>query len=89
MEFKLKIYEYTEDGLFAEVVDEEGNRVCIGEGDNPYSALEDACLEFAEMLKECSERENSRILEIFEKKLNNTEEVRYSLDEVKKMLKNE
>lgn len=87
MEFKIRIFESTVDGLFAEVLDKDGMRVCIGAGDNPYSTLEDACLEFAEILKTCSEMENARILKMLEERLDNNEEVKYSLDEIKKIVK--
>lgn len=87
MEFKIRIFKSTEDGLFAEVVDEDGKRVCIGEGDNPYSTLEDACMEFAEILRDCSERENARLLKMLEERAYDDDGVRYSLDEVKKMIK--
>lgn len=87
MEFKIKLLENTKDGLFAEVISEDGQSICMGEGDNPYSALEDACMEFAEILRDCSERENDRILKMIEERTYNDDGIRYSLDEVKNMIK--
>ena len=70
MEFKIRVMEQTEDGLFSEVLDENGNTICIGEGINPYSALEDACLVFADILKDYSQQEEERILKIIRERLN-------------------
>lgn len=70
MEFKIRVMEQTEDGLFSEVLDEDGNTICIGEGINPYMALEDACLVFADILKDYSQQEEERILKIIRERLN-------------------
>ena len=70
MEFKIRIMEQTEDGLFSEVLDENGNTICIGEGINPYSDVEDACLLFADILKDYSQQEEERILKIIRERLN-------------------
>lgn len=83
MEFKIRIMEQTEDGLFSEVLDEHGNRVCIGEGINPYSALEDACLVFADILKDFSRNEEKNISRIIKERFNIDNGEKYSIDKVK------
>ena len=40
MEFKIKVFQ-NDEGIFAKVETEKGEEVCIGDGDNPYSAVKD------------------------------------------------
>ena len=87
MEFKIRIMEQTEDGLFSEVLDEQGNRICIGEGINPYSALEDACLIFADILKDYSQKEEENISRIIKERFNIDNGERYSFSEAREGFK--
>lgn len=86
MEFKIRVLEQTSEGLFAEVVDEKGNRICLGDGINPYAALEDACLVFADILKDCSEREEQSIARMISERYFNSDEEKISLRKAMDMI---
>lgn len=86
MEFKIRVLEQTEEGLFAEVLDEKGNRICLGDGINPYAALEDACLVFADILKDCSEREEQSIARMISERCSSSDEEKFSIRKAIDML---
>lgn len=84
MEFKIKIFQ-EEEGVFAEVVSEDGTQICVADGDSPYLAAREACLVFADILSIMEENENRKIASIIQERINTDDGVRYSIDDVKNM----
>lgn len=84
MEFKIKVFQDNE-GIFAEVLTEKDEQVCVGEGDSPYLAVKEACIVLADIMDIAEEEENKEIAKIIAER-NEDDGVRYSIEDVKNML---
>lgn len=84
MEFKINVFQ-NEEGIFAEVLSESGNQICIADGDSPYLATKEVCSAFSDILDIMEEDENKEISNIIKQRVSNDDGVRYSLDDVKNM----
>lgn len=85
MEFKIKVFQ-NEEGIFAEVLNENGDNICTGDGNNPYEAIRDVCFVFADIMSIAEEDENKSILNTIKERQENDDGVRYSVEDVKKMM---
>lgn len=50
MEFRIKTYNDSK-GVYAEVIDEKGDCICIGEGNTHSKSVQVACLALSEILE--------------------------------------
>lgn len=67
MEYKIKTHK-NEEGFFAEIINENGENICTGEGSNELESIREVCLGFADIIdkfqKEYYEIKNRLIDEI-------------------------
>lgn len=86
MEFSIKTYQ-NDEGVFAEVFS-KGKSICIGDGESPYKAIQDACSVLSDIMAIAEEEENNEIINIISERDKKDDEIRYTLDEVIKLRKN-
>lgn len=84
MEFKIKVFQ-DDEGIFAEVLTEKDEQVCVGEGNSPYSAVKDACGVLSDIMDIAEEVENEDIAKTVAERIKNDDGVRFSIEDVKKM----
>lgn len=84
MEFKIKVFQ-NDEGIFAEVLNEDGKQICVGDGDSPCSAVKDVCLVLSDIMDFLDEKENVELLNSTNERLKNDDGTRYSTEEVKQM----
>ena len=84
MEFKIQVFQ-NEEGIFAEVLNESGNHVCLGDGKSPYEAVKDVCSVLSDIMTIEEEEENEDILKMIKEREKNDDGVRYTIEDVKKM----
>lgn len=84
MEFKIKVFQ-DDEGIFAEVLTEKDEQVCVGEGNSPFLAVKEACEVLADIMTIAEEEENMEIAKIVEERRKNDESERFSLEDVKRM----
>ena len=69
MKFTMEVLEQTEEGLFTRVLDDEGQQVCIADGDNPYDSIRNACLVLIDIMEFASNKENEAIQTIIKERI--------------------
>ena len=84
MELKIKVFQ-NEEGIFAEVLDENNKQICIGAGDSPYTAIKDVCTVLEDIMNLVEEKENESILKLVKERDKNDDGTRYTLEEVERM----
>ena len=84
MEFKIKVFQ-NDEGIFAEVLTEKDEQVCVGEGNSPYLAVKEACEVLADVMAIAEEVENEEIAKIVEERKRNDDGERFTLEDVKRM----
>ena len=84
MEFKIKVFQ-DDEGIFAEVLTEKDEQVCVGEGNSPFLAVKEACEVLADIMTIAEEEENMEIAKIVEERRKNDESERFTLEDVKRM----
>ena len=57
MKFIIKLFQ-NDEGIFAKVETEEGEEVCIGDGDSPYSAVKDVWSVLADIMDILEQKNN-------------------------------
>lgn len=85
MEFKIKVFQ-NDEGIFAEVLTEKDEQVCVGEGNSPYLAVKEACEVLADVMAVAEEVENEEIAKIVEERRRNDDGERFTLEDVKRMI---
>ena len=86
MEFKIKVLQGY-GCILAEVLDEEGKKICIGNAESPYMAIKDACRAFGDILDIAEEKLNEKINKAIREAEENDTGERYTLEDVKRRLK--
>lgn len=84
MEFKIKVFQ-NDEGIFAEVLTEKDEQVCVGEGNSPYLAVKEACEVLADVMAIAEEVENEEIAKIVEERRRNDDGERFTPEDVKRM----
>ena len=84
MEFKIKVFQ-NDEGIFAEVLTEKDEQVCVGEGSSPYLAVKEACEVLTDVMAVAEEVENKEIAKIVEERRRNDDGERFTLEDVKRM----
>ena len=84
MEFKIKVFQ-NDEGIFAEVLTEKDEQVCVGEGNSPYLAVKEACEVLADVMAIAEEVEKEEIAKVVEERRRNDDGERFTLEDVKRM----
>lgn len=54
MEYRIRTFK-NEEGIFAEIINENGENICVGEGLTELKAVKDACLVFVDITDDLRE----------------------------------
>ena len=84
MNFKITVFQNNE-GIFAEVLDENNKSICVGDGESPYKAVKDACSVLSNIMDFAEQEEDKEILEMIKERDKNDTGKRHTLEEVKRM----
>lgn len=84
MKFKIEVFQNKE-SIFAKILDENNEEICICDSNTPYAAVKEACSKLSNMMDIIEDKENEIIKENIKKRDKNDNGIRYTSEDVTKM----